>query len=166
MSETSPNDEAMTDRVWRGYDVRAMIPPAAIAGVISLLLLVGRWLSDDLSDFAERIGSLVLFAPVLLMWLILIAIGLYRTVTYTYRLTDQALLVDRGFRSLPEPRIELSEVAEAQVSFEGFGKWLGVGQVSVTTRTGRILEMTGVYDPAGFAAAIREAAGVENEPSR
>lgn len=149
------NFPAMRDRLWRGYDLRAMLPAVVLAAIISLDLLVARWLSEDLSFLAEQVGLLSLYIPLAAVWGLLLGVGCYRVVTYTYRLTDRALLVDRGFRWLPEPPIPLGEID--QVSHHGRWptRWLNVGSVTVRTRTGRQVVLTGIYSPASFAEAIR-----------
>ena len=45
------------------------------------LLWTGQWYLDDLSDLADRIGSLAVFALAWGVWPALIAVFLYRTVT-------------------------------------------------------------------------------------
>lgn len=145
----------MTDRVWRGYDLRAMAPAAAVAGVLSMGLLIARWLSDDLSALAEQLGLLFIYVPLAVIWGVLIGVGLYRSITYTYRLTDHALLVDRGFRWPPEPLAPLQDIVDVQARTDFPGRWFNVGRVMVATTEGRRIEMTGVHAPAAFAESIR-----------
>lgn len=144
------------DRDWRGYNVRAMMPLVALAGVFSLLDLLGRWFVADLSRFAEEVGSLVLFLPVVLMWSVVVALLLYRTITYTYRLTDRAILVDRGFRWPPESPVWLSDIQEVRAKYSTLGRCLGVGGVDILAVSGRTVKLTGVRDPLGFADAIQK----------
>ncbi len=148
----------MRDHLWRGYDGRAMLPVFAAAAAASLVLLTGRWYLDDLSAFADRSGSLVLFGVDAVVWATVLAFWAYRTITYTYRLTDRALLIDRGFRWPPDTAVWLSDVADARAAAGPVGRRLGVGRVVVTTRTGRVVTLAGVRDPRGFAAAVRAAA--------
>lgn len=151
----SLHEHGIRDCIWRGYDPRALMPIFAVAVVISLTLLAGRWLSTDLSEFADRTGSLVLFLPVALMWVLLFIVGLYRTVTFTYRLTGKAIFVDRGFRWMPEAPMPLLDIDDVRAINGTVGRWFGVGRVVLLGRGGRLLTISGVAQPQEFADAIR-----------
>jgi uncharacterized membrane protein YdbT with pleckstrin-like domain len=153
----TPADPALTDRGWRGYDPRAAAPQVAAATVASAVLLAGRWELGDLSAFANRAGALVVYAVVLAVWPGLLAVALYRAVTYTYRLTDRALLVDRGFMARPEPPVWLADVTGVVSGAGWVGQRLGVGWVRVATADGRAVRLTGVRDPGAYAIQLREA---------
>jgi hypothetical protein len=146
-------DHAMIDRAWRGYDPRAMVPWLILAGVLSVGLLIGRWYLDELSWVADRAGALAVYAMVLAVWPGLLMVLLYRAIAYTYRLTDKAILIDRGSRSLPEPPLDLAELTEVTATTG----WLCVGTVVLATRD-RQVRLTGVRDPQRFADEIRAVA--------
>src|SRR5262245_789065 len=95
------DDPAMTDKRWAGYHPRAMTPAIALAAVVSLLVWTGRWYLDDISVLADELGAWAMFALAWAVWPALVAVFLYRTVTYTYRLTDRAVLADFGFAFRP-----------------------------------------------------------------
>lgn len=145
------------DRLWRGYSPRAAAPGVATAAALSAAVLAGRWHLDGLSALADRIGALAVYAVVLAVWPGVVAGVLYRAVTYTYRLTDRGLFVDRGFRWRPEPPVWLADVTGVRAEAGWLGRRLGVGRVRVDAAGGRVLTLAGVDDPAGFAAAIRAA---------
>src|SRR6266487_4198593 len=117
----SDADPAQRDLAWVGYHPRAMAPPIVLAAAASLMLWTGRWYLDDLSDLAVRVGTLAVFATAWAVWPALVAVFLYRTVTYAYRLTDRALLVDFGFLAPPIPAIALADVSAVTI---GSG-WVG-----------------------------------------
>src|SRR5262245_57686922 len=96
MAGDPTTDPALADRAWAGYHPRAMAPAIAVAAVASLLVWTGRWYLDGISDLAERVGATVVFALAWGVWPALAVVFLYRTVTFTYRLTDRSLLVDYG----------------------------------------------------------------------
>ncbi len=150
------DDRALADRGWWGYDPRAMFPAVAAAAGASAVLLSGRWYLEDLSWLAERAGALAVFGLAVAVWPGLVAVLLYRAVTYTYRLTDKAVLVDRGFLSRPEPPVWLAELSGVEAGAGWVGRQLGVGWVKLTAG-GRVVRLTGVRHPGEVAAAIRSA---------
>lgn len=145
-------DPAHADRAWAGYHPRAAAPALALAALASFVVWTGRWYLDDLSALADRLGALALFALAWCVWPGLAAVFLYRTVTYTYRLTDRALFVDFGFWHAPTPPVWLDDVT-AVAARRG---WLGVGTVEVRTAT-RAVRLVGARAPYALAEAIRAA---------
>jgi hypothetical protein len=148
----------LDDRAWRGYDPRAAVPVVGVAAAVSAALLAGRWYLADLSGLADRGAALAVYALVLAGWSGLVAGVLYRSVTYTYRLTDRALLLDWGPLSPPVPPAWLADVTAVVSGATWLGRQLGVGWVRVSSAGGRTVRLTGVRDPGGFALAIRAAA--------
>lgn len=155
-------DPAQRDLRWTSYHPRALAPIIVFLTLVSFALWTGRWYLQGLSDFAERTGSLVLFALVWAAWLALVAIFLYRTVTYTYRLTDRSLLVEFGFLSPPVPAIELAAVSAVVFGWSWLARGLGVGWIEVRTAN-QTVRLTGVRKPEIFALAIRAAAAQAKE---
>jgi uncharacterized membrane protein YdbT with pleckstrin-like domain len=152
----------LTDLSWRGYDPRAAVPQLAVAAAASAALLSGRWYLEELSELADRAGALAVYALVLAVWPGLLAVVLYRTVTFTYRLTDRALLLDRGSLFRPEPPVWLADVTAVTAGASWLGRRLGVGWVRVAT-DGRTVRLTGVRDPGAFAVAVRAAVETARE---
>jgi membrane protein YdbS with pleckstrin-like domain len=158
------DDRALADRGWWGYDPRALFPAVAAAAAASAALLSGRWSLEGLSWLADRAGALAIYGMAVAVWPGLIAVLLYRAVTYTYRLTDRAVLIDRGFLARPEPPIWLAELTAVEAGVGWVGRRLGVGWVKLTA-SGRVVRLTGVRRPRQVAAKIREAAsGMTNAP--
>lgn len=148
------DDPSYRDVAWVGYHPRAMAPAIALAAIANILVLSGRWYLVDLSEFVDHVGALALFALAWAVWPGLFAVLLYRTITYTYRLTDRALLVDFGFFSNPVQPIALADVIAVIVGGGWMNRWLGVGWVEVRTHD-RSVRMSGVRRPAIFAEKIR-----------
>lgn len=146
-------DPALHDRRWVGYHPRATAPIVALVSVLSLVLWTGRWYFDEISALADRLGGLALFALSWGVWPALGAIWLYRAVTYTYRLTDRALLVDFGFLARPVPPIQLTDITAVVAGGAGLGRLLGVGWVEVRTAD-RVVRLPGVRRPEEFASAV------------
>lgn len=162
----SPNapiaDPAHRDIAWNGYHPRALAPAIGIAVVASFVVWTGRWYLEDLSDLADRLGSWVVFALAWGVWPALAAVFLYRTVTYTYRLTDRAILVDFGPLSPPVPPIALVEVTAVVVGGGWVFRRVGVGWIEVRTQD-RSVRLRGVRDPHHFALTVRDAVGKSRE---
>jgi len=150
------DDPAQTDLAWVGYHPRALLPAIALATGASLALWTGRWFFEDLSEFADRVGVLVLFALAWAVWPLLLALCLYRTVTYTFRLTDRTILAEFGFLSRPIPAIALIDVIAVTTNGGWLSRRLGVGWVNVQTRD-RMVRLSGIRKAAEFAIVIRQA---------
>src|SRR5262245_6400848 len=110
MTTELSEDPAQHDLAWIGYHPRAMATTVTLVAIASLVVWTGRWYLDDLSELADRVGALTVFALAWAVWPAVGAVFLYRTVTYTYRLTDRVVLVEFGFLSRPVPPIPLAEV--------------------------------------------------------
>ena len=157
-------DASLRDRDWRGFHPRAAIPAVALAAVASTVLLVGRWWLDAPSDFADRTIALAFYAMTLAVWPALLTTLVYRMVTYTYRLTDQVVLVDWGFRHLPEAPVKLADVLSVDAQSSWLGRSCGVGRVVLRTSGERTVTLKGVRSPETFVAAIRDAAAKAKAP--
>jgi hypothetical protein len=149
-------DPAQIDLRWFGYHPRAMLPVFVLAAAVSLVLWTGRWFLDDLSELADRVGTLALFAMAWGVWPVLAALFLYRTITYTYRLTDRTVLAEFGFLSRPVPPIALADATAVTTGGGWLARRLGVGWVEVNTRD-RVVRLSGVRNPVSLAIAIRQA---------
>jgi PH (Pleckstrin Homology) domain-containing protein len=155
-------DPSQSDLAWAGYHPRAMVPAIALAAITSLAVWTGRWYLDDLSDLAERIGTPVLFALFWGVWLAVTAVFLYRTVTYTYRLTNRALLIDFGFLAPLAPAVMLTEVTDVVTGGNWVSRLFGVGWIEVRTPE-RATRLRGVRKPELFAVVIRDAVAKARE---
>lgn len=153
-AELRSADPALRDQLWVGYHPRAMAPIVALVSLLSLLLWTGHWYFEELSILFDRLGGLVLFALAWGVWPALGAVILYRTITYTYRITDRALLVDFGFLARPVPPIHLTEIMGVVTGGSWLARQLGVGWVEVRTAD-RVVRLPGVRRPEEFASALR-----------
>lgn len=150
-------DPALADRLWVGYDPLALLPAGLALGCLSLAVWTGHWYGEDVIGLAGVLDRWVRFALAWGGWPAFVLVFLYRTVTYTYRLTDRVLLVDFGPGFRPVPPISLAEI-EA-VSVGGWQRrWLGVGWVWVRTSSGRVVRLDGVRRPEALAETLRRAA--------
>lgn len=145
----------LTDRAWRGYDPRAAVPAAAAAVAASAALLAGRWAAtDEVVTLPDRLATLAVYASVLAVWPAVLGLAAFRAVVRTYRLTDGAVLIDWGPLARPEPPVWLADLTGVRSGAGALGRRLGVGWVELREKSGRVVRLTGVRDPAGFAAAV------------
>lgn len=147
----SSDDPSQRDIAWVGYHPRAAAPSFAVAAVATVLVLSGRWYPAGLS---QRAGAWAVFALAWAVWPGLVIIFLYRTVTFTYRLTDRALLVDYGFFSYPVSPIPLCDITGIRTGGGWLTRAIGVGCVEVQTKD-RSFRLTGVRCPDAFVDKIQ-----------
>ena len=157
-------DRALVDEGWWGYSPRAAVPQIVAAAAASALLLAGRWYLDDLVGMAGWAGTLALYGLAVAVWPGLLGAAFYRAVTYTYRLTDRAVLVDRGFLFRPELPIWLADVTAIESGSTWLGSLLAVGWVKIATSAGRDVRLSGVHNFAALADRIREAVAKAKSP--
>ena len=153
---THHQDPAQADRAWVGYHPRAAAPAVGAVAVASLAVWTGQWYLAPLSQLADRAGVLAVFALAWGVWPGLAAVYLYRAVTYSYRLTDRALLIDFGFRHRPIPPLPLADITGVRAGTGWVGRLLGVGWV-VVAAGGRAERLVGVREPERFADQVRAA---------
>ncbi len=149
--------EAMRDREWRGYHPRAAIPTVVVASLVSLTLLVGRWVFSDFEILDSHVSAFVFYALAIVIWPVLLLSLIYRMITYTFRLTNRGMLVDWGFRHLPEPPLLFGELLTVEVAVSRLDRLLGLGKLQLRCQSGRVVLLKGVREPEGFASAIRTA---------
>jgi hypothetical protein len=153
VSQKRADDPAQADRAWAGYHPRAALPALATAAVVSLIVWTGRWYLAGVSELTERVGALAVFGLAWCVWPALAAAYVYRMVTYTYRVTDRAVLVDFGFWHRPVPPIWMADVRVVRVGSGWLDRRLGVGWVEVRTPD-RAVRLVGVLRPEDFAGQI------------
>jgi membrane protein YdbS with pleckstrin-like domain len=149
-------DPAHRDLGWYGYSPWTLLPLALPLIVVSAVVWLGRWYFEDLSELADRIGTWTLFVLAWGAWPLFLLVWAYRTITYTYRLTDRALLVDFGFRHPYQPPVPLEQIIEITVHQGVIGRYLNVGQVHIRTPERSVL-LPGVHAPQGLVNALRQA---------
>ena len=154
MPASRPTDDAaLAEFIWRGFEPRAALPMLVVAASASAALLAGRWYLDDLA------AALVTYLLVLALWPTLLGLTLYRAITYTYRITDRALLVDRGFLNRPVAPIWLKDITDVRTGSNWLNRWLDVGWLTVQTAEGRRIKLRALRNPAAFAALLEERIG-------
>jgi membrane protein YdbS with pleckstrin-like domain len=159
------DDPALEDLAWVGYHPRAMLPAVGGAALLTVLLHGARLALEDGLALAESIGEFTVYILNWAIWLGVAAVFLYRCITYTYRLTDRALLVDFGFTHPAIAPIPLCDVVGITTGSGTLGRWLGIGWVEVRTAD-RTIRLPGIRKPQLFAEKIRVAREAVREAVR
>ncbi len=154
-----PDDPALTDRAWVGYHPRAMAPGAMLLAFASVLVWAGHWYFDDISELADWLGFWARFGLAWAVWPAFAGVFLYRTVTFTYRVTDQSVLVDFGPLYQPVSPVWFKDVTSVVVG-GWMVRWFGVGWVELEA-AGRAVRLTGLRRPVLFAERIRQAVSAQ-----
>jgi membrane protein YdbS with pleckstrin-like domain len=145
----------LEDRAWRGYDARAAVPAAAAAVAATAAIVACRFvLAGHPAVAPDRLTALAVYGSVLVVWALVVGVVAYRVIVRTYRLTDRAILVDWGPFVDSELPVWFSNVSAVRSGAGWLGRRLGVGWVELREATGRVVRLTGVRDPAGFAAEV------------
>lgn len=148
-------DPSEQEIAWRAYSTRAMLPSFTVCLLATVLLLTGVWYVEPMHRLAEAIGTIFFFALTLAVWLIQFLRWLYRVTTYTYRITDRHIHIDKGFLYRPIAPVAWSEIQDIQWGGTFLDRWMGVGWVKIRTRSGRRVKLSGVYDPARLASDLK-----------
>ena len=113
--------------VWQGqYSHRAMFGTWIAAVVFTLLLLVGGALTSP-------VGWAICGGLIVLMWLVLILLLLYRQFSIHYYLTTQRIVHERGLLWRTIDRIEMIDVDDVTFTQGPVERMLGVGNILVTS---------------------------------
>lgn len=147
-------DPSQPDLAWRSYSGWTMIPSFLLCIGLTVVLLMSRWFFDEARSLVEQFSLLGLFGVTWAIWLVQLFRWFYRGSTYVYRLTPQFIFIDRGFLYMPEPPIPLAEVTKVEWGTDLFGRYTGIGWVSVYISNREIETMTGILRPAAFAEEI------------
>jgi membrane protein YdbS with pleckstrin-like domain len=154
ISSFDATDPAEEDIAWGHYSGRALLPSFIVCGLLSLALLTGGWFFEDIRGIGQDFGSLIFFEVTIAIWIVQISRWLYRGSTYTYRLTNKHLYIDRGFLYDRQAPIPLAKIAKVEWGCDVLGYYAGVGWVRVTTATPETIVMKGIRRPAAFAELI------------
>jgi len=157
MSQCSQADDpSLRDHLWVGYHPCAMAPLIFVVAFISLLVWTGQWYLDDISALAVQLGGWATFAIAWGVWPAVLVVFLYRCVTFTYRITDQAVFVDLGPLYHPIAPLRLETLDLIVIGGGWLARQLGVGCVDLRAGN-RVLRLKGIWHPKSFVAKLQAA---------
>jgi hypothetical protein len=143
---------------WGAYASRALAPAFAACGAATGLA-VGwyLWARHGSGELTVRYTT---YALVGLIWLFPLLFWAYNTLTFTYRLTNRRLLVERSFFSGGRGEVELARISGVVVLRGPWEKRTGVGRIRILADDSRqpVLLLAGIDDPGRVAAEIRHLA--------
>ena len=148
-----------TDVWWGAYAGRTMLPSfvACILLTASITAIWLSWVEYQVSSLEARYTAYAVIGP---LWLVQVGRWLYRTLTYTYRLTTRRLYLERTFFHVPARIVDLGQILEVRVESSALERKLNVGRIRLRTENPQLSEVTleGVHEPERIAARIRELA--------
>lgn len=153
-AEKQKPDEPEHD-LWSGsYSHLAMIGSWVGAGVLSVAAVVVGLLMT-----LGGTGWLVLFGLVVLAWLYLGGLYMYRRLSVSYRLTTQRLIHEAGLLWRTVDRVELIDVDDVTYRQGPVERLFGVGTILISSSdtTTPELELPGIEDAREIADTIDDA---------
>src|SRR5207237_1133557 len=99
------------------------------------------------------------YVVVALIWAVEIARWAYRVMTFSYRLTNHRLLLERSFFNSARAAVELVDITSVRVDRTPVERLLGVGRLEIASQdpTSPKLVLPGLHDPDRAAERIRRA---------
>jgi membrane protein YdbS with pleckstrin-like domain len=154
-----PRGPMPEQELWEGhYSAKAMIGTWILAVIISLAILVGSFLLGPA-------GVLIGLGVIVLKWLSLLGLYLYRRFGISYRLTSHRLVHRRGILVRVTDRIDIIDIDDVVFEQGIIERFLSVGTIRVLSsdHTHPELVMRGIDDVAKVSALIDHANRSERE---
>jgi hypothetical protein len=141
------------DICWSAYCGWTMLP-----SFLACFLLTGgiAWFGFAVM---RPMAQAVILAASGVVWGIQLARWGHRFFSFSYRLTNRRLFIDRGFFFPDRLQVMLAGIDRASVHQDRFEKWIGVGKVRIHLRDRghETLVLPGVSEPHRFAGLLEEA---------
>ncbi|MGE3806172.1 MAG: PH domain-containing protein [Gemmataceae bacterium] len=145
-----------TDLWWGSYAGRTMAPVFLLCLLLTVAVSLAVFIIWDDRFAHPQIMWHATVVPLGLLWLIVLGRWLYRTLTWSYRLTNQQLYRDTGFLHMADGAVALKEIVQVNVHASLIERTLGVGRLEVVTDDGKAaLSLAGIHDPEWVARLIR-----------
>ena len=148
----SDNDDDEEIDLWRGgYSAKAMIGNWIAGGIATVVLIVAAIAMPPSLPLA--IGA------ILLIWIVLIGLVLYRKLSVRYELTSQRFIHKSGILKRVTDRIEVIDIDDVTFEQGLIQRLLGVGSIRITSsdRTHPELPLLGIDRVDEVANLIDEA---------
>lgn len=144
------DDDSPEQEVWEGhYSKLAMIGSWIVAAVVTVVALV-------IGALAGPAGWAVAGGVILVMWVGLVGLLLYRQLSIRYRLTDQRFIHERGLLWRTIDRIEVIDIDDVTFNQGPIERLLGVGNIRITSsdRTDPEFEIKGIENVRDVAGKL------------
>jgi membrane protein YdbS with pleckstrin-like domain len=141
------------DLHWASYSGWAMLP----SFLVCFLLTGGiAWFGFAV---ARPMAQAVILGAGGVVWLVQLARWAHRVFSFTYRLTNRRLFIDRGLWFPDRLQVLLSGIDRVEVEQGGLEEFMGLGRVRLRFRDERheTLLLTGIREPQTFARLIDKA---------
>ena len=166
----APKPIQEADIWWGACASRTLLPSFVLCGLITALAAgIALFL-----HFQYELDPLVLrysvYGVALVIWLWQLLRWAHRVLTFSYRLTNHRLLLERSFFNSGRMALELRHVTNVQVMRSSLERRLGIGHVMIDAggHSQSAMAFAGVHDPEQIASQILLAAkqARERESSR
>ena len=164
------------EELWTGgYSSKAMTGTFIAAIILGIAVFIG-------GSFFPPIGWMVAGGFVVLMFLYLGVVLLFRRVSVSYRLTSQRLIIERGVLGRTNDRVLVVEIDDLSVKQGAFERMFDVGTIVLDTKDKTtldgatpnaanvggegVLTMSGIDNPSHVADLIDEARHAELRAAR
>jgi len=139
MRSPSRRDDPEVELWQGGYSGKAMFNSYALASILSIVALIVGFL-------VPVPGLLIAVGVIVLMWLYVIFILIYRRMNISYRLTSQRFFHQTGILTRTTNRIEVIEMDDVTFTQSLLERFLGVGTIRIESsdRSHPVLIMLGI----------------------
>lgn len=133
--------------IWEGsYCARAMIGSWIGAGILTIVLGVAAWFIQGMAPQHAMWIWIGAGSLALIFWLYLLVIFAYRTLSISYRLTDDLLIHQRGILFVTIDRVEMVDIDDLAIEQGLVDRMVGTGTIRILSSdvSDPVLEMIGI----------------------
>jgi hypothetical protein len=141
------------DICWASYSGWTMLPSFLVCFLVTSGI---AWFGFTVT---RPMAQTVILGASGIVWLVQLARWAHRFFSFSYRLTNRRLFIDRGFVFPDRLQVMLGGIDRTAADQNRFEKWIGVGKVRLRLRDRRheTLVLAGVREPLTFVRLIEEA---------
>lgn len=152
-SARAPADEV--ELWWGGYSGWAMLPLFFVCACVTAAMIGSAWYLYSEENVPGDRARYAVYLLALALWSMVIAVGLYRMVSWNYRLTTRRLFLIRGINPRTAAVTPLGDIQCILVSQTPVERRLNIGSVRV--QASRLeMDLPGVRDPHHVAGLIEK----------
>jgi hypothetical protein len=142
---------------WGAYAGRTMLPGFGFCVLFLLVAIIAGWYCWARLGFDRLTTRYSAFALIGLVWGLQIIRWLHRTITFSYRLTNRRLLLERNFVRSGRAELGLDTITEVRALQSPIERRLGIGTLYVFAADKNLpaMVLAGVVSPDKVSDQIR-----------